>query len=172
MTSNIQIQNRLENVKYFQGVYASDQLPDFKLLPPGSAIIVNYSPSDSGGSHWCAMLHLNDKHHIPAWYDSFAFRPDGLDSILNEHTRFDQYLKAASEHSGFEGKYNRSDLEIQCASSDVCGELATFSVLQDSIPNKPDGSVRPEWRNMIKKMNELPCEKFNHYIINLVRLRI
>jgi hypothetical protein len=98
----------------------------------------------------------------PAYFDSFGFRPDDLDGIIERKTHFAPYMRALSMHAGFGGEYDTSHLEIQTTTSDKCGPFAVFCVRVQCLPEEPDGTVNLPWRPLYALLN-VP-DKLDKYI--------
>eukprot|EP00732_Lithocolla_globosa_P006472 Lithocolla_globosa_v1_NODE_7547_length_932_cov_58.672748.p1 type:complete len:239 gc:universal NODE_7547_length_932_cov_58.672748:3-719(+) len=73
--SNLDIEEMLEDLKDFKGVFAKDSLPkDSKGHIPIGRYVINLDDSDGPGTHWTALIvrPLN-QHHL--YFDSFAIGP-------------------------------------------------------------------------------------------------
>lgn len=126
MTTNYQIEHYLKGKAInFRGVYASNEISSLK-LPLNSSIIVNYSPSNTRGSHWIGIKNLNNKNKPPEYFDSYGFVPDHDDAILGVKTNFSQFLELRNLTTQ-PIKYNNKDL--QAYGSDVCGEYSSYFIL-------------------------------------------
>lgn len=170
-TSNYQIQNRLKHVQYFMGVYSSNNLPQYQYLRRDSALIANYSDNHSSGTHWIAMVHLNNPDRMPEYFDSFGFDADSDNPLLNTQAKFKEYITKLSKYSGFRGEYVHSSENLQCITGDVCGEFCVLCVLKNSIPNDYDGNINKEWKDIIMNSEKMPCNKYNSYIKRLAGIR-
>lgn len=154
---------------WFHGVFASDELPEPSALPPGAAVIVNYIDRDAGKTgHWCAILHVGDKQQRPAFFDSFAFQPDGLDQILQTRTRFEPWIKKASQLAGHHGEYDYNHESLQCVTTDSCGHYACWAIKVNCLPQTEDGVLRHAWLPVWDGRSG--CEHAERNIRRLVRL--
>ena len=163
MTTNMQIEHYLKNQPHFIGVYASNTLPHNP--PVGSSLIVNYSDSNSGGSHWVAMRNLNTSN--VEFFDSYGFDADQDDLILSVHTKFKDYLKKHSKNKNY--KVNR--INFQCSTSDVCGEYAT-KFIKDGLPELVKNGrvvVNPKWKQYVLKSDK--CAIADRWIRHEIKLR-
>lgn len=148
-SSQDQLDERLNGVPGFLGTFAADQLPaSFPKRPGGWSLVCNYSRSDSksGGTHWIAMLRLNDSVGRPAYYfDSFGYSPDSDDAVLELKTNFATYLRTHSATGTFE--YNRELFQAPRRdpfNEGTCGSYAAFAVV-NGPPVLPSGSPNPKW---------------------------
>lgn len=172
-TTTSQINKVLANNPHFIGVFPADDLPSIESVHPNSSLIANYSASKEPGTHWVAILNLNsfnnkNNYNPPKYFDSFGFRADDLDSIVDRTTHFSKYMKEASEHAGYGGHYETSHLEIQQASSDKCGPFAVWAVMTQSLPETPDGTVNPKWREIYRLLDK--PNVLDRYIQNITKL--
>jgi len=154
-TSTSQIINVLRNNPHFIGVFPSDKLPNPETVKPDSSAIFNYSDTKEPGTHWVAIIHMNcfrteNGGREPEYFDSFGFRPDDLDGIIERKTHFEPYLRKLSRHAGFNGNYITSHIEIQTTLSDKCGPFAVYAVQTQTIPTKPNGKVNIPWKPIYK----------------------
>lgn len=90
--------------KYFNGVFASDNLPKKNVQKP-SCFVINTDPSSKPGTHWVAIYICGNGR--AEYFDSFGLKPK-LKSILRFLSRFS---------SGY--TYNRK--QLQNIFSTVCG---------------------------------------------------
>ena len=97
MNTNV-IENLLQNVSCFQGVYACNQLPNYKLESP-FAIVVNTDPIEKPGEHWVALVSIDpDKIEYFDSYGHIPINPEIYQFMLNfKHKeicdfRFQSYL--------------------------------------------------------------------------------
>jgi hypothetical protein len=165
MSSNVQIASYLKNCPYFHGVYASDKLPDS--LPPGSAIICNTDKSGHPGQHWLALGSLFDPEHPPWYFDSYGFRPDDSDRILQVKTHFAPYLERVSRAAGHGGLYKYNFTALQCEASTTCGELSAFAVIH-GLPAEPNGLIKPAWRGLVHFVTAASCAIGDRFVRRLV----
>lgn len=139
----------------FKGVFASNQLPSFSLadLATGFCLIANYDPAFKPGSHWVGIRVEKSRVGEPAshsnattrrerssigtrrvsYFDSYGQKPDEDDSVVNDKTRFQDYIKLIP-HNSF--SYNEYDL--QSVGTDVCGLYAVYFCLNDLPIFNPD----------------------------------
>jgi hypothetical protein len=172
MTTEGQLREALAHVPHFAGVFASDELPPLNTLPQFSSIIVNYAPRSSAGNHvghWVAMLHLRDPETPPQFFDSFGFRPDGLDKLLNEQTHFQLFMSNASRMAGHGGKVEYSRENIQCEDADVCGELAVYAVEHGLPQDLVTGEIRRPWKRLLNLRGS--CEQTGAAVRRIVGVR-
>lgn len=102
--STLQIQSLLQNNKFFCGVFACDNIPQFVHRP--CAIIVNTDGAAEAGEHWVTIiLKLG---HKALYFDPFGFPP-----LIPE---IQEYLTTHASN-GF--KYN--SLTLQHPNSQACG---------------------------------------------------
>ena len=173
MSSAEQIAHYLRNCKWFAGVYPSDKLPDPASLHPGSAIIANTNSTATPPGHvghWIAILALNDRSKPPEYMDPYGFLPDDSDSILGVKTNFRRYLVGASTAAGHGGAFRSSAVEIECADSDVCGELSVYAVL-NGMPAAPSGAIRMPWKHIVHVMKNAGCKIGDQLVQALVPLK-
>lgn len=150
MSSNIQLSRLLRDVPYFLGVFPANKLPNPKDVPKGSALIANYSNAGTSGTHWIAILHMNDPDDAPMYFDSYGFSPGDLNAILKEHATFEKYMERLSEHAGYGAKnYHTSRVELQCSDSDYCGQYCVLAVKFNALPTDPTGKPNPKWKPFI-----------------------
>jgi hypothetical protein len=100
----VQIQNVLQHVPHFYGVFPSDMLPSEFTRP--ATFIFNLDPHNKPGSHWIAVT-FRDKYS--AWYfDSYGLPPlvKSSETLLRQNTAH--------------FTYNRH--QLQNITSDVCGQ--------------------------------------------------
>ena len=120
MTTNfflLELAKRLK-IKNFRGVFMRDELSNMTPHKQESGIL-NFDPSDKGGSHWVAYYICDKREKRLYYFDSYGTAvPIELRVYLNTDTS--------------EGKIFRSDFMIQGLSSDICGELCmAFIYLMD-----------------------------------------
>jgi len=110
----VQIQNALQDVNSFLGVYASDLLP--RSIVQTGTIIVNTDPGTEKGSHWQA-IHFQNPHRSSSCYffDSYS-RPPYIPYILYFIRR-----------NCIVWQYNRT--QLQGPTTTVCGEYCFFFAL-------------------------------------------
>src|SRR5438093_6001328 len=100
---------------YFEGVFASDNLPARLELYP-TAVVVNTDPEHKPGTHWIAYYF--DKNAHLDYFDSYGFDP----------TTFDGLSKFAADNSN---SVSYNDLQLQGFNTDVCGHYCiAFLVLR------------------------------------------
>jgi len=151
-TTDRQIEQRLAGVKNFIGVFSADTLPDPSTVPYDSCLVSNYSDEARPGTHWVAILHLNNPRRKPEFFDSFGFGPDDNNSILKTHAQFQDYLQDASRKAGHNSQFLENRLNLQCSDSDVCGEYCCFAILSQELPENPsNGCLRPQWKKVVDK---------------------
>ena len=138
MTTNVQLERSLRDVKDFVGVFPSNELParlSVRHERPFS-LIVNYDRRGMPGSHWVGM-------RFPAkgpseYFDSFGLQPDEADAIVDVGTHFERYLRKHSDT----GTYVRNTFDFQCLQDDTCGEWAALFI-EHGLPQDNPGYWRP-----------------------------
>ena len=110
-------------VRFF-GVRPNDELPDPHSFAPGSALVVNYDPSNKDGSHWCAVVWPSSGRRV-WWVDSFGTPPDWDDRILHDRSHFRKWLVDVAQAHGADWTYNAFD--FQSLQTSVCGHYAALS---------------------------------------------
>lgn len=93
--------------KYFIGVFAADQLPKTRNLPPGSIIISNTQSSTESGEHW-VLFQIKDLKTI------IYFDTSGREYTINKYFR--NFIKK----NRFEN-VEFSKFQIQAAFTNTCG---------------------------------------------------
>jgi hypothetical protein len=101
--------------KYFQGVYALDQIPYFIPRYP-AAYIINTHPMKKPGDHWVALYF--DSRYNGTYFDSFGFPP--------RHKRIITFLKRNSS------TWTYSNTPLQYPFSLLCGEYCIYFLVQKS----------------------------------------
>jgi hypothetical protein len=138
MTTDAQLTEaaRRLGVNNFLGVFASDTLPSLENIQPtaaGHCLIANYSPSTSGGTHWVGLLHLKSARHKPFYFDSYGFRPDYDDGILNVRSNFAAYLRDADATGFYPSGFKWNEFDVQALhdpqNDGTCGEWALFALV-------------------------------------------
>jgi len=71
MTTNLELDKKLLNVKEFLGTFSCDTIPKINNFP--SSFIVNTQPSGKGGEHWVAIYINNERKG--EYFDSYGFKP-------------------------------------------------------------------------------------------------
>ena len=156
MSTSSQLTHYLRNNKRFGGVYSSDLLPDPQTLPHDGCIIVNYSASDEGpGSHWAAVIHINNPQEVPAWFDSFGLDIDSTAEILHLQHKpdFRGWIENASRLAGHDGKFDQNKLELQCVESTVCGQWCILCIRLNTLPMNEQGKIRAQWKPFVHWKN-------------------
>lgn len=147
-TSDKQILQHLKDIDHFRGIYLCDELPTD--LPKNSWIISNYSKRGEEGTHWVAYGHLNDKTHPPLYFDSMGFGPDELNSILCTNSNHKKYIKEWCVKAGFkEDAYMTNRIDLQCISSDFCGEYVIKFIKDKCLPITSDGRISKKWSEYV-----------------------
>lgn len=140
-TTNEQLEKRLRGVDGFLGVFASDELPEVpKPRPGGYSLIANYSPSTDAGTHWIAMLRLNDTTAPAYFFDSYGTAPDADDNILKVKANFAPFI---AEHSSRRYQWNDEDFQAieDPANEGTCGEWSAFAVLHGPPQRGENGFI-------------------------------
>ena len=142
------------------------------IAPPRRIIANTNSTATPPGhvGHWIAILALNDRSKPPEYVDPYGFLPDDSDSILGVETNFRRYLVGASTAAGHGGAFRSSAVEIECADSDVCGELSTYAVL-NGMPADPSGKIRMPWKHIVHVMKTAGCKIGDQLVRALVPLK-
>ena len=170
MTTNIQIQDRLQKVPGFVGVYDAQQdLPDPKSLRHGSHFIANYGQD----THW-VWVYVGSHDKSPLYLDPLGFSSNGfVDSRALDipNPRFDLYLKACCRQFGW-NFYMQNTHHIERVNEDICGEISCLGAILDrTIPNDRNGSINSHWREIIFRSRNMSSESFQKWIIAKVGLR-
>lgn len=167
-TTNEQLERKCRGVPGFLGVFSADNLP--RVVPPDASLIANYSNQSEPGTHWIAILHLNDRSRQPEFFDSFGFPPDGENVILGTTAKFDKYMKYMSVRAGAGGKYLYNKLNMQCSRADVCGEYAAWAIQKQTLPeNMRTGAIKPEWKQILNLTTT--CQQSDELVKRRVGIR-
>ena len=155
-TSDQEIERSLRAIPNFLGVFSADNLPE-DINKTDACLIVNYSDENdtSGGTHWVALLHLNNRETQPAFFDSYGYRPDDQNSVLHADADFEKYIVRKSKESGHNGKYKYNLVNMQSQNGDECGEFAAYACKVNCLPYTDASCMNPRWRNILK-MNQVP----------------
>ena len=113
----IEILNRCQ-LKYWQGVFSSDTLPNKLHALKDYAVIVNFARENQVGTHFIALAKINHKLFL---FDSLATPSTLLPATLREWME--------SEHGTFVFKQ-----PIQHALSEFCGMYCLYFILWLSLP--------------------------------------
>jgi hypothetical protein len=105
LIDTVQIQNVLQHVPHFNGVFPSDMLPSEFTRP--ATFVCNLDAHNRPGSHWIAIT-FRDKYS--AWY----FDTYGLPPIVKS---LDDFLRHNTAHF----TYNHHH-QLQNIASDICGQ--------------------------------------------------
>ena len=160
-------------VKSWLGVHSSDLLPNLAHLPPkpgGYTMISNTSSSTHPGVHWICLGQLLDTTAPPFYFSAFGDRPDDFDVLYGAHTRFAEYLSAASRRAGHGGVVRHSPLELECHSQQKCGEWASFAAVH-GLPQDARGLWQPEWAHVAAVAIASPCGAGDRLTRKLVRFQ-
>lgn len=116
MNSN-EINAILKNDRYtkhvFQGVYATDQIPDVKSFP--CSFVINSQPHYEQGLHWLVM-HFPNKDSSVEFFDSFGKSPDYYGHYFLDYMHENNL------------NYKSSIVSLQDNSSRVCGYYCVFYI--------------------------------------------
>ena len=115
MTTNFDLNKKLQNVKCFVGSFPRDKIPRVKSLP--AALIMNTDTSTQPGEHWVAV-YINEDG-IGEYFDSFGLKP-----LFREIV---EYL----DNNCKEWYYN--NVTIQGLTSITCGQYCVLFVYLRSI---------------------------------------
>jgi len=113
-TLNKLLSKNNETKKYFQGVYAINELPNDEIPKERKNkmfFIVNLSPSYESGSHWVAVM-LNTGNEKNIFFDSYGGK-SSVNKILHEF---------------MEGNYTFSKKRVQHYATTVCGQWCMFFI--------------------------------------------
>ena len=124
---------------------------------------------DYGAARACRALGC-DPSRPPEYMDPYGFLPDDSDSILGVTTNFKEYMVSASRAAGHGGAFRSSAVEIECADSDVCGELSVYAVL-NGMPAAPSGEIRMPWKHVVHVMKTAGCKIGDQVVQALVPLK-
>ena len=114
----------LHNNATFIGVFPSDRLPDPQDVAASTpaALIVNYDPHDSPGSHWCSATVMPT---MVAWFDSYGLPPDAPDLLLGHTTQFHQWLASVCALLRLPS-YSWNAADLQSLGETTCGHYALW----------------------------------------------
>lgn len=148
-TSDDELTHSLRGVSNFVGVFSADQLPT-SFPVTDACLIVNYSDQNdpSGGTHWVAILHLNNKQEQPAFFDSYGFAPDDENSVLHTDANFHDYLKNQSKKAGHGGKFTYNLVNMQSSDGDECGEFSAYCCKVNVLPFT-DKCMNAPWKRVL-----------------------
>lgn len=143
----VQIQNTLQDVNSFFGVYASDLLPP-SIVQTGT-LIVNTDPHTEMGTHWQA-IHLEPKSSSCYFFDSYGnypFVPSIQDFIRRNSTVM---------------HYNTT--QLQGPTTIVCGEYCCLFALYMDRGYTPQQFVGLFSANgdADRQIHQLFCKEFGH----------
>lgn len=116
MTTNIELNKKLKNVKGFLGVFPCNLLTEIKILP--ASLIINTKPVPNKGEHWVALYIDNTGKGI--YFDSY-----GLEPLVKE-------IKIYIEQNCTNG-YSYNKTMVQGLTSIKCGEYCVLFVFLVSI---------------------------------------
>ena len=167
-TSSDEIERALKGVHRFRGVYSSNDMPNPLTVPADSCLIANYGKTSQPGTHWIAILHLNDVSQPPAYFDPFGFSPDDLNQLIHQDAHFKSYMDKAAKR--FHGRYATNDFNLQGATTDDCGEYCVYAVLVNRLPLDSNGKVDPRWRQIIDHVNGSSANH-DRRLMSLVKIR-
>jgi len=145
----VQIQQALQDVNSFLGVYALDLLP-LSIVQTGT-IIVNTDPHTQSGLHWQA-IHFQNPHRSSSGYffDSYGRYPN-IPSILDFIRRHCTVWQ-----------YNRT--QLQGPTSSVCGEYCClFAIYMDR------GYTTLQFEGLF--VAKTPTETYTSYLARNLTLR-
>ncbi len=143
----------------FLGVFAADELP--QKIPQNSSLIINYSNSNQDGTHWVAMMRLNNPKLPPAYFDSYGYEPDVRARNYQNKTNFRKYLK---DHSPT-GDYIYNKVNYQSVYSDVCGYYAMLSIISTYF-HKYEIWKYLEKSNILPEQGDIVMKKMMNSILN------
>ena len=123
---DLEIENKLENLPYFLGVFARDTLPDRVNKYPHS-LVCNTDEHDEPGTHWIAIC--VDENMKGDYFDSYGRQPLQSEFIF--------YL-VKNAPNGF--RWNRTLL--QCDSCVTCGEYCCVYLIARTYKFSHDKFVR------------------------------
>ena len=106
MSTNIQIEKKLKNIKNFVGCFPINQIPKLNIK---ESVIINSDNDKEDGTHWMALKIISKKCCL--FFDSFGEPPNK--SIIN-------FL--SNQFRKIEVIYN--SLQIQSIFSNKCGEFS------------------------------------------------
>ena len=107
-----EIQDKLKNIKNFLGVFARDELPNFRQVFPQS-LVANTDKHDQIGTHWvCIYI---DENGNGEYFDSYGLPPLHFDFI--------KYLENNSEN------FSWNKIALQCTTCVTCGEYCCAYII-------------------------------------------
>jgi hypothetical protein len=114
---NLEISNKLRNIKGFKGVFSRDTLPPITKYP--ASLVVNTDTRDQPGSHWVAIyFHAKE---VAEYFDPYGLPP--------LHQEFRDYLPTTVTHN---------EITLQCTECVTCGEYCCVYIFARSkgLPTK------------------------------------
>src|SRR5260370_34390768 len=113
MTTSLELDQKLKDVKEFLGIFSCDTLPKINIFP--ASLIVNTQPFGKEGEHWVS-IYIND-NRSGEYFDSYGLKHLNKEFILFLEKHCNSYI------------YNGSIL--QGLTSQTCGEYcALFDYLK------------------------------------------
>ena len=105
----------------FLGVFSADTLPHPRDVTAPCCLIFNYDPASMPGSHWVAVMVLQDV----IYFDSYGLAPDSADLVLNHRTHFRAWLTSVCRLLGVRD-YSWNKADLQGLTSKTCGHWALY----------------------------------------------
>lgn len=172
MTSNVQLENYVKRNpqrflgQKFLGVFSADDLPSINQY--NCSLIVNYSPSNKPGTHWCAMKGLCPSNGSATgkrveFFGSYGLTPDQVYPIVHfQREGFERYMhKFGGDINGI--TYNDVDLQSWKEGENECGEWALV-FLMEGEPNPQN----PVWAKFLTINDKVKRDQMVRKYIGIV----